>query len=101
MQLPRLFLATSATLLALAAPAAANILPTQTLTLPVKVPALGGWIAGTSVMTVTSTDSDETATVPAPSIILGTGQYFRVDTCLKRHVLYGQYESKCNEAIRD
>ncbi|HEX4733505.1 MAG TPA: hypothetical protein VH247_03750 [Thermoleophilaceae bacterium] len=85
----------------IAAPASANIVPTVTKTLPIAVPSLNGWSAGNAVMTVSYTDSDATATVTAPTVALGAGNYFRINACLKRHLINVSYETKCNQSFAD
>jgi dienelactone hydrolase len=62
---------------------------------------MNGYSVGSALMTVRYTDNDATATVTAPTVGLGTGQYFRINTCLKRHVINNSYESKCNQTYVD
>jgi dienelactone hydrolase len=101
MRLPRILLAAAAATLALAAPAAANIPTTSVLTLPVTVPSMGGYSVGSALMTVKYTDSTATATVTAPSVLVGNGHYFRIVACLKRHVINNSYDSKCSQSFVD
>jgi dienelactone hydrolase len=102
MRFARTLLATAAAVLFVAAPASANIVPTVVKTLPVTVPAsVGGYSVGNALLTVSYTDNDATATVTAPTLALGKGQYLRINTCLKRHVLNNSYETKCNQSFLD
>jgi dienelactone hydrolase len=101
MRIARTLALSLAALLAIAAPASANILPTTVKTLPITVPSMNGYSVGSALMTVSYTDSDATATVTAPTVALGNGQYFRINTCLKRHVVNNSYETKCNQTFVD
>jgi acetyl esterase/lipase len=98
--LKTLVLAASATL-AIAASASANALPTSTVSNPIRVPSMGNYGVGTAQMAVTYTDNDATATITAPSVGLGPNQYFRLNSCIKRHALNSAYESKCSESFVD
>src|SRR4051794_33827254 len=89
------------TALAIAAPASANIVLPTTVSNSVRVPSLGNYGVGTALMTVSYTDADATATVTAPSVGLGNGKYFRIDTCIKVHALNNFYDSKCSESFVD
>src|SRR4051794_12887640 len=62
---------------------------------------MGGYSVGDALMTVSYTDSDATATVTAPTVGLGPNQYFKLATCLKRHVVGSSYETKCNQTYVD
>src|SRR3954469_9965764 len=101
MRFARTLLAALAASLLLAAPASANIVPTVVRTLPIAVPSMNGYSVGNALMTVSYTDSDATATVTGPTVALGNGQYFRINTCLKRHVTNNSYETKCNQTFVD
>ena len=85
--------------LAAAAPAAANLLPLKSLTLPVRVPSMNNWSAGTSTMTVTYTDTTATADVAAPAVQLGAGKALRVMTCVKAYAAKRAFDSKCDARL--
>ena len=102
MRFARTLLLSLAASLVVAAPASANIVPTVVKTLPVNVPAsMGGYSIGNALLTVSYADNDATGTVTAPTLALGKGQYFRINTCLKRHVINNSYETKCNQTFVD
>jgi acetyl esterase/lipase len=84
--------------------AIANVLPTASISSPVKViPSLGGFSDGTATMSVTFTDTTATATASSPSVGLGPGYVFHVDTCIKAHFMSKPYSytTTCQEKTVD
>src|SRR5690242_19673702 len=84
------------------ASAQAATVPSQSsLTAPIRVPSMGGFSLGSETTTVTYTDTDETVTTSAPSVMLGKGTTFRVQTCVQIH-LYGKVPvSQCADRAVD
>jgi acetyl esterase/lipase len=77
------------------APATANQLPSRTLTLPVRAPSVGNANLGNAQMTVSYTDTDASATVSAPSVMVGPNADFRVISCLRAYSEQRTYSSDC------
>jgi acetyl esterase/lipase len=62
---------------------------------------MGGFSLGSETTTVAYTDTDETVTTSAPSVMLGKGTTFRVQTCVQIH-LYGKVPvSQCADRAVD
>ena len=81
--------------------AAANLVSPASLTLPIRVPSMGGFSVGLANLNVTYTDTEATATVVAPTVMLGKGNVFEVDTCLKAHSLNVSFETTCDRKTVD
>jgi acetyl esterase/lipase len=83
--------------------AAANAIAPASISSSVNViSSLGGWSDGTATMSVGFTDTSATATVSSPSVGLGPGHIFHVDTCIKAHSFKGfSYATTCQEKTVD
>ena len=84
-----------------AASAQAVTLPAATLSLPIRVPSMGGFSLGAASLTVTYTDTAGTATAVAPAVMLGSGHQFRVSTCITAHVSNGHDDTTCQQSFVD
>jgi dienelactone hydrolase len=80
---------------------AATVPPPSSLTAPVRVPSMGGFSLGSETTTVSYTGTDETVATTAPSVMLGKGTIFRLQTCVQIH-LYGRVPvSSCSDRTVD
>jgi acetyl esterase/lipase len=85
-------------------PAAASALtvPSTSLSLPIQVlPSYGGFPDGTATMGVTYTDTAETVTAGGTQVALGSGNAYKLSTCLTVHVVNSLYDSSCSDRIID
>jgi hypothetical protein len=89
--------------LILTASAGANVLPEKTLSLPVRAPSIGNLSVGSATLSVSFTDTQATAVAAAPSVALGKGQVFRLDTCIKKRAIGvpREYRTTCEDKIVD
>jgi acetyl esterase/lipase len=87
---------------ALPVAAAANSLPAVSISSPVAViPSLGGFPDGTASLSVSFTDTSAMATGSSPSVGLGPGHVYHVDTCVKAHDVNSSYAASCQENMVD
>lgn len=87
---------------AVPAGAAANSLPDGSVSSSVMVvPSLGGFPDGTATMSVSFSDTTAMATASAPSVGLGPGHVYHVDTCIKAHDVNASYSTNCQERTVD
>jgi acetyl esterase/lipase len=87
--------------LVLVAPASAAKPGPGVLAHPIRVPSMGGFSVGTTTTTTSFTDTDVTATASAATVMLGPGQVFRIDTCLREHIAKKAPQSTCEQKVVD